>query len=569
MLPNLFLALNFSPFDFLPMSDLACLSLAIARVANSESHYALLAVEAPYPSGHVLHHRDWTELLTRNWQAWQEFFPLRGVPSVPMISSAYSPPPLAVSLDTSAPPAGQPTSYTTRLMQELGVSLFQWLFEGPIQTCFSQSRGIAMGQRRPLRLRLEIRDPDLIALPWEIMQAQPGEQAISLNNQQILFSRTTIEVDPLQPQRPEQSLRILLVLGNDREANPNQTGRSAASLTLEQEAESLVRLLGSAEEAAPYGNYVTPVACQVTTLIEPTPAELIEQLETGDHNVLFYAGHGAPAPDGGLLYLTSTDRMNGTELAQALVRHRVKLAVFNACWGAQPQQRDGRSVPRSSLAEVLIHHGVPAVLAMRDSITDQEAISFIQVFAQQLARRSPIDEAVTIARQNLLILYRFNKPAWTLPVLYMHPEFNGELIKPYTEGVTEIPDQSMSWYNRRTTQAYLHSLAPSPQSWTLRGGVMRVGRGESNDVVLQQPYVSREHAEIVYRDRESSAIDAAEPIYLLRDKSRCGTWMAKPGSPPQWTRVHHREVPLSSKTQLKFGDPTSETLEFVIDTVPV
>lgn len=541
--------------------------LAVSRVPNSELQYAIRAVQAPYPSGHVLHHRDWTESLAQNWQAWQDYFPLRGLPPVPMVSSAYSPPPVSTfSLDTSAPPAGQPTSYTARIMQELGVSLSQWLFDGPIQTSFSQSRGIAMGQQRPLRLRLEIRDPDLIALPWEIMQAQPGEQAISLNNQQILFSRTTIEVDPLKPQRPEQSLRILLVLGHNPDAD---RVASPAALKLEQEADSLARLLGSADSPTPYGNYVTPVPCQVRTLIEPSPAELIGQLETGDHNVLFYSGHGDPAPDGGLLHLTASNAINGTELAQALVRHQVKLAVFNTCWGAQPQQQGGRSVPRSSLAEVLIHHGVPAVLGMRDSITDQEAISFIQVFAQQLARRSPIDEAVAIARQNLLILYRFNKPAWTLPVLYMHPEFNGELVRPYTEGVTEIPDQSMSWYNRRTTQAYLHALPPASQSWMLRGGIMRVGRGESNDVVLQQPYVSREHAEIVYRDRESSALDDPGPTYLLRDRSRCGTWMSKPGSPAQWLRVHHREVILSSKTQLKFGDPTSETLEFVIDTMPL
>jgi len=549
------------------MPDLSCLSLAVARVSNSESQYAIWAVQAPYPSGHVLHHRSWPESLTQNWQAWQNFFPLRGLPPVPMVSSVYSPPPIsAFNLDTSTPTAG-PTSYTARIMQELGVSLSQWLFDGSIQTSFTHSQGIASGQERPLRLRLDIRDPDLIALPWEIMQAQPGEQAISLNNQQILFSRTTNEVDPLRPQRPAQSLRILLVLGHNPDATltPGQAG----ALRLEQEAESLARLLGGAGEVVPQGRFVTPVVCHVTTLIEPTPAELIGQLETGDHNVLFYSGHGAPAPDGGLLFLTPKNGMNGAELAQALVRHQVKLAVFNACWGAQPQQREGRSVPRSSLAEVLIHHGVPAVLGMRDSITDEEAISFIQVFAQQLARRSPIDEAVAIARQNLLSLYRINKPAWTLPVLYMHPEFNGELIKPYTEGVTEIPDQSMSWYNRRTTQAYLHSLTPSPQTWTLRGGIMRVGRGENNDVVLQQPYVSREHAEIVYRDRESSAIDAPEPTYLLRDRSRCGTWISRPGNPSQWTRVHHREVALSSKTQLKFGDPTSETLEFVIDTVPI
>jgi len=38
----------------------------------------------------------------------------------------------------------------------------------------------------------------------------------------------------------------------------------------------------------------------------------------------------------------------------------------------------------------------------------------------------------------LLISYKFNQPAWTLPILYTHPEFNGELIRPLAEAVTEI-----------------------------------------------------------------------------------------------------------------------------------
>jgi hypothetical protein len=53
-----------------------------------------------------------------------------------------------------------------------------------------------------------------------------------------------------------------------------------------------------------------------------------------------------------------------TELAQVLTRNPVKLAVFNACWGAQPDQEGYQAIPRSSLAEVLLHHGVPAVLAL-------------------------------------------------------------------------------------------------------------------------------------------------------------------------------------------------------------
>jgi len=50
---------------------------------------------------------------------------------------------------------------------------------------------------------------------------------------------------------------------------------------------------------------------------------------------------------------------------------------------------------------VLIHHGVPAVLGMRDEI-DREALSFIRTFAQALRSRLPIDQAVAIARQQLL-----------------------------------------------------------------------------------------------------------------------------------------------------------------------
>lgn len=551
------------------MTDLPCLSLAIRRLAGLEPrHYAIWVLNAPYPGGYVHHNRVWTESLTETWHAWQNFFPLRGVPSVPFVSSAYSPPPIPdFNPDTATPTGGPPTSQTARLMQQLGVSLWQWLFDGSIQSSFNQSQGIAIGQGRPLRLRLEIRDPELITLPWEIMQPQPGRPAISLSHQQVLFSRTTSDVDSLPPQRPEQVLRILLVLGHNPEIQAGQAGRGAKQyLNLEQEAASLSRLLESASQVDGYSNAINPVGCQVKTLIEPTPGELISNLETGSYNVLFYSGHGEPAPDGGLLFLRSDAEINGTELAQVLVRHQVKLAVFNACWGAQPDQRNGQATPRSSLAEVLIHHGVPAVLGMRDSITDEEALSFIQVFAQQLARRSPIDEAVAIARQNLLTLYRFNQAAWTLPVLYMHPEFDGELIRPYTEGVTEIPDQSISWLNRHMTQAYLRSLSVPPKIWSLRGGIMRVGRGESNDVVLQQPEVSREHAEILYRD--SSSIDDAEPIYLLRDRSRWGTWISSPSNPSGWIFVHHREVPLPSRTQLKFGNPSSQALEFVIGAPP-
>jgi hypothetical protein len=304
-----------------------------------------------------------------------------------------------------------------------------------------------------------------------------------------------------------------------------------------------------------------PVPCEVTTLLQPTAAALIDHLETETYNVLFYSGHGIPAPDGGLLFLRSDATLNGTELAQVLTRCHVKLAVFNACWGAQPDQQSQQAIPRSSLAEVLIHHGVPAVLAMRDSIADREALSFIQAFARSLAERAPIDEAVAIARQHLLTLYKFNQPAWTLPVLYMHPEFNGELIKPLAENVTEIPDHSPSWIGRQTPEASLRSLAAPSRIWRIHGGRMRIGSQDGNDLVLRgEPGVSRKHAEIFYRDAFLEG--TAEPTYFLRDFSRFGTLVLDANG---WHKIHHQEVPLKSRTQLKFGSSQGQALEFLIE----
>jgi CHAT domain/FHA domain len=538
------------------MPETPCLSLAIARLsAAGAENFAIWVLKAPYPGGYVHHDCTWSESLTQTWLAWQEMFSLRGLPHVPLVHHATQtarilPP----NSDMGA--SGQTTIYTARLMQQLGIDLWDWLFDGSIENVLAESRGIANGQNKPLRLRLEIRDPDFIPLPWEIMQPMAGRQAISLS-QQLLFSRTTSNVDAFKPfLRNNQSLNILLVLGQDTQ----RPTRSAISLQLEEEAATLANVLkASGQNNAKSERFVAPVPCSVETLIQPTRAELIAALETGVYNVLFYAGHGEPAPDGGLLFLRPDDNINGTELAQVLVRTQVTLAVFNACWGAQPDQVGSQTIPRSSLAEVLIHHGVPAVLGMRDSIADREALSFIQTLAQSLAARMPIDQAVAVARQQLLTLYMFNQPAWTLPVLYMHPEFEGELIKPIEDGITELPSSPFGSLKLPTQIAALRSLDLT-KLWQIRGGLMRVGRDTQNDLVIHEQSVSQKHAEIICRDDASASENI--PTYFLRDFSRNGTWILRPEG---WQKVHHQEVLLQTGIQLKFGSTNGQTLEFVIE----
>jgi len=538
-----------------------CLSLAIARLsAAGTDNFAIWVLKAPYPGGYVHHDSTFPQTMTQTWLSWQEMFVVRGLPHVPFIHHAPYSSPIS-STDGKIGSSGQQPSYSGRLMQHLGIDLWSWLFDGPIQNALAESRGIARGQNKPLRLRLEIRDSDLIPLPWEIMQPTVGKQAISLS-QQLLFSRTTSIVDPLNPLAcSHQSLNILLVLGQD-----DQTPDLAADrLQLEQEAAALENVLQAVGTSNVISSevFVAPVSSHVEILLQPTPAQLIETLETGDYNILFYAGHGEPGADGGLLFLGSDATINGTELAQVLVRTQVTLAVFNACWGAQPEKVGSQTVPRSSLAEVLIHHGVPAVLGMRDSIADHEALSFIEAFAQALALRMPIDQAVAVARQKLLTLYKFNQPAWTLPVLYMHPEFEGELIKPIEEGITELPSMSLSWVKSPTEVASLHSIGSNSQVWQIRGGLMRVGRRQQNDLVIKERWVSQQHAEIICRD--DSNAQEARSTYFLRDFSRYGTLILRPDS-KSWQKIHHQEVPLQSGVQLKFGSTHGQVLEFIIET---
>ncbi|MEM9090085.1 MAG: CHAT domain-containing protein [Cyanobacteria bacterium P01_F01_bin.53] len=536
-----------------------CLWLAVDSLLEQPDRFAIWVLRAPHPSGHVHYDCQWSQQLAQAWQSWQSLFSLRGLPQVPHIPSAYIPQFVVedVAEMEDDPATGQPASYSSRYMQHLGVSLWQWLFSGPITSSFDRSQGIAIGQDQPLRLRLEIRDPELIALPWEIMQPQPGSRALSLNRK-ILLSRTSSDVDRLEPMPLDKELKILLVIGKD---SPGQDDGATDEevddemLQLGKEAGLLKQILEQSSDLS-----MRPTAQRrVDVLLQPSAAELSRVLETGSYNVFFYSGHGMPGPDGGLLFLSGTT-LSGTELAQVLVRSRVRLAVFNTCWGAQPEQSQQRALPRSSLAEVLLHHGLPAVVAMRDSIADEEAISFIQVFAQSLAERKPVDEAMAIARQHLLTLYHFNQPAWTLPVLYMHPDYDGALL--LSEETTQINEHTD--FRPVRQQAVLRDSEDPKRTWPIYSDVMRIGRKpDSNDLVISEPWVSSSHAEIFHRRVTSNRPgDGLQTAYFLRDNSRYGTFYLQDGN---WREVHRQEITLSSGTQIRFGSKSDgQLLEFVL-----
>lgn len=545
-----------------------CLNIAIARLNIPEAnHFAIWVMQAPFQRGYVHHDQIWPETLSQAWKAWLEIFSPQSLPAIPI----GTPQPALASTPNihPAPASNVRINRTSRLMQNLGISLWQWLFQGEIAQSLHQSQGIAIGQELPLQVRLDIRTPELIALPWEIMQPGISLPAFSLSRE-ILFSRTTSDVHSLPPRPPSPYLNILLVMGESAPQGQSSSAKdhqfsTLSKLELEEEAARLTEVLKPREITNQNLQRVNSfVPCRVDTLIQPTPEELISYLDKKIYNVLFYAGHGEPGPDGGWLFLAPETTLNGTELAQVLVRNGVTLAVFNACWGAQPATdiSSGKveAIPRSSLAEVLIHHGVPAVLGMRDEIADGEALSFIQVFAQCLREGMLIDQSVAVARQQLLTLYRFNQPAWTLPVLYMHPEFNGQLIQVFDELVTQLPTNSPTWIGSSTSRAFLRSQDNNGQVWPIWPGTIAVGRSQENDVVIFERWVSQKHAEIFSRCFPGEQLTST---YFLKDISRFGTLIYQSGD---WQRIHRDEVAITSGTLVKFGSSQGQAFEFVIET---
>ncbi|WP_159783991.1 CHAT domain-containing protein [Sodalinema gerasimenkoae] len=537
-------------------SQLPSFNLAIAPLKTVQGgvpqSYAIWVLQAPYTGGYVHQDCPWSSSLGETWQQWQRFFSVNPLPLSPALAG--------VGQETSAglPELGPPfvTSHSSRLMQELGLQLWQWLFSGAVEAGFAQSQGIALGREVPLRVRLDIRAPELMPLPWEIAQPRIGKAALSLAPQ-LLFSRTTCDVDPLVLRRARRSLNILLVLGKPQ-AEDGAASPKTPMLALDDEAQRLGDIFASAPADAGQVPYC------LDTLVQPTAAELTQQLERQEYHIFLYAGHGATAPDGGILFLGEDTRLSGTELAQILVRSQVTLAVFNTCWGAQLDRHDDHCIARSSVAEVLVHHGVPAALAMRDAIADTEALSFIEQFAGAIAQGHPIERAVAIARQQLLTLYKFNQPAWTLPVLYLHPEFDGYLLNspeamPADQMPTELPEDASTALGHPQVKAYLtpQGSSTSPHSrFQLRGGRMRLGRSQENEAVLGEPWVSQYHAEILLRHLPDEGL-----TYFLRDFSRYGTLIREED---RWHKIHHEEVTLISGMVLKFGSSQGQPWQFCL-----
>ncbi|PSB22714.1 hypothetical protein C7B61_00600 [filamentous cyanobacterium CCP1] len=319
---------------------------------------------------------------------------------------------------------------------ELGQQLYGSLFRGMLRDSWVTAQGIAQHRNESLRLRLGLKGPLLPRLPWEVLYgndtptegvrgslgAAPRPLATGTH---VIFSRyqpstrLAAHCSTSSTAAPNPSLRVLMVI-----AAPTDRER----LELEREAQQLQQELQSATAAK--GSRSQP-EIQLTILKQPGREQLTQALEQGRYQVFHYAGHSDLGANGGSLYLVNnrtglSEILSGDDLAGLLVNNGIRLAVFNSCRGAYTAASEPSAQERN-LAEALVSRGIPAVLAMAEQIPDNVALTLTWSFYRNLKLGYPIDLSLSRARQGLISAYGSHQLYWALPILYLHPDFDGYL----------------------------------------------------------------------------------------------------------------------------------------------
>jgi hypothetical protein len=298
---------------------------------------------------------------------------------------------------------------------DLGQELYDALFQGTIRDSWLMAQAIAQHYRSVLRLRIGLRGATLPRLPWEVMHYWNCPLAATTD---ITFSRYQIlsraSISPRNSsQTPALPLRILMVIAapGDQE-----------SLELRREAEHLRSELQERTE--------TPLL-DLTILEQPGREELTYALEHGNYHIFHFSGHSNLGANGGNLFLVNnqnglTETLSGNDLAGLLSNNGVQLVVFNSCRGVYTAASEVTTTT-GNLTQSIINRGIPAVLAMSERIPDNVALTLTRLFYRNLNQGYPIDLSLSRARQGLISTYGSHQLYWALPVLYLHPEFDGFL----------------------------------------------------------------------------------------------------------------------------------------------
>lgn len=260
-------------------------------------------------------------------------------------------------------------------------------------------------QRAGVRIRIRLdQAPALAEVPWEYLYRRDTKKFLSIYEETPIvrylglpFASPTLLTQP--------PIRVLVMI-----SDPVDLPR----LQVEKEWQTI-------EDA--FRDLQASNLVSLTRLPRATIRSLRTHLQQSQYHVFHFIGHGdfQPGPNAGqdeaVLCIEDDNgqarKINAEDLNVALDHPPLRLAVLNACEGAQTSVHD----PFAGVAQGLVLAGIPATVAMQFRITDKAAILFADSFYNALANNLPIDRALVQARK--IIFTEQNPTEWGTPVLFM------------------------------------------------------------------------------------------------------------------------------------------------------
>ena len=315
-------------------------------------------------------------------------------------------------------------------MVAFGTDLFETLFQGDVRRLYDEAR--SRQQRRRLDLVLTSMIPWIAEKPWEFAY-DAGRQSF-LATEDIHFVRnvlTAIPADLIPARRGPLSILVAA-------AQPVGFGH----LSITQEVEVIRRGFEPLIEAG----LVT-----VDVLPRATPSGIHGRLSTGEFTIVHFIGHGVfnEATGEGALMFEDT-RGGEVPLGERSVREifcqrGVSLVFLNACQSGT----GGQAEFNKGVAQALVSHGLPALVANQYSVLDSSATSFAQHFYWSLAQGMTVGQAARESRIAVNYSMQGELIDWAVPVVYARDPNMALCERPDNPSMT--PTTSIRATSRRAT----------------------------------------------------------------------------------------------------------------------
>jgi len=298
-------------------------------------------------------------------------------------------------------------------LEEMGKEFYKHLFPAAIREEFEKNRATG----KPLQLHLDLPHA-LRFVPWEFMHDQHG---YLIRKPNLSFSRAAVSTETLELTPLALPLRLLIVVSSPLNLEENH------QLDPDREVQ-LIRL--GIDEAIKAGK-IKRDEIEIELEDEASLDRLRDVLESFEPHLVHFTGHGFAQPvldeagkirgsrNGLLLEDGQGDKLEVE--AQALAElfsgwPQLRLVVLSACQGATLGTGEGVE----ATAEALVKLGVPAVIAMLESIRDDSATRFARYPYPPLAAAENPAVALAQARQRM---YEAGGNAgqasdWAMPVLF-------------------------------------------------------------------------------------------------------------------------------------------------------